>query len=253
MATEPRVEEMSGLAKGLAIIQAFRTRDSLTVADAARAANSSRAAARRCLLTLQTLKYVELVGRDFRPLPPLRKLGTRADQSENLAELAQPLLLTARNELGESVSLAVLEDGQCLFVARAEADHIISIGVRIGAYLPAYCSATGRVLLSALSDKQVTQTLSQQILPSRTPHTLTKLSQVMAAIRQARELGFAISDEEIEIGMRSLAVPVFGPTGAIVAAMSVSSASARARVLDLKRKFLPVLVRSSAQLTNKLL
>jgi IclR family pca regulon transcriptional regulator len=75
----------------------------------------------------------------------------------------------------------------------------------------------------------------------------------MTAIRQARELGFAISDEEIEIGMRSLAVPVFGPTGAIVAAMSVSSASARARVFDLKRKFLPFLVRSSAQLTNKLL
>lgn len=252
MADEGRVEEMSGLAKGLAIIEAFRTRERLTVADAARAANSSRAAARRCLLTLQSLKYVELVGRDFRPLPRLQKLGAKADQSENLAELAQPLLKMARDELDESVSLAVLEDGRSLFVARAEADHIVSTGVRIGARLPAYCSATGRILLSALDDKQVTRVLGGQMLPSRTPHTLTKLADVLAAIRQAREVGFAISDEEIEIGMRSLAVPVFGPTQSIIAAMSVSSSSGRARVSDLKRRFLPVLVRSAADLTNKL-
>jgi IclR family transcriptional regulator, pca regulon regulatory protein len=239
--TEPRHEGMGGLAKGLAIIEAFAVHDVMSVADAARASGATRAAARRCLLTLNELGYVERYGREFRPLERLRRLGGTTTKRERLARLAQPLLVRARDELNESVSLAVLESETTLFVARAEAEHIVSTGVRIGAHLPAYCSATGRVLLSQFSDKDVLERLGRERLPARTPRTLTKPNEIVTEIRSVREKGYAISDEELEVGLRSLAVPVAGSTGEIIAAVSVSASSARVRAIDLSKRFFPIL------------
>jgi len=210
----------------------------MSVADAARASGATRAAARRCLLTLNELGYVERYGREFRPLERLRRLGGTTTKRERLA---QPLLVRARDELRESVSLAVLESETTLFIARAEAEHIVSTGVRIGAHLPAYCSATGRVLLSQFSDKDVLERLGRKRLPARTPRTLTKPNEIVTEIRSAREKGYAISDEELEVGLRSLAVPVAGSTGEIIAAVSVSALSARVRAIDLSKRFFPIL------------
>ena len=242
--TEPRHEGMGGLAKGLAIIEAFAVHDVMSVADAARASGATRAAARRCLLTLNELGYVERYGREFRPLERLRRLGGTTTKRERLA---QPLLVRARDELRESVSLAVLESETTLFIARAEAEHIVSTGVRIGAHLPAYCSATGRVLLSQFSDKDILERLGRKRLPARTPRTLTKPNEIVTEIRSVREKGYAISDEELEVGLRSLAVPVAGSTGEIIAAVSVSASSARVRAIDLSKRFFPIL-RSCARM-----
>jgi IclR family pca regulon transcriptional regulator len=239
--TEPRHEGMGGLAKGLAIIEAFAVHNVMSVADAARASGATRAAARRCLLTLNELGYVERYGREFRPLERLRRLGGTTTKRERLARLAQPLLVRARDELNESVSLAVLESETTLFIARAEAEHIVSIGVRIGAHLPAYCSATGRVLLSQFSDKDVLERLGRKRLPARTSKTLTKPNEIVTEIRSVREKGYAMSDEELEVGLRSLAVPVAGSTGEIIAAVSVSASSARVRAIDLSKRFFPIL------------
>src|ERR1700730_2900087 len=236
--TEPRHEGMAGLAKGLAIIEAFAVHDIMSVADAARASGATRAAARRCLLTLNELGYVERYGREFRPLERLRRLGGTTTKRERLA---QALLVRARDELRESVSLAVLESETTLFIARAEAEHIVSTGVRIGAHLPAYCSATGRVLLSQFSDKDVLERLGRKRLPARTPRTLTTPNEIVTEIRSAREKGYAISDEELEVGLRSLAVPVAGSTGEIIAAVSVSALSVRVRAIDLSKRFFPIL------------
>jgi DNA-binding IclR family transcriptional regulator len=139
-----KAEGMGGLAKGLAIVEAFSAHSVMSVADAARAAGATRASARRCLLTLTELGYLEHSGREFRPLTRLRRLGGLASRRDQLALLAQPLLSHARDELAESVSLAVLDNDTALFIARAEAEHIVSTGVRVGARLPVYCSATGR-------------------------------------------------------------------------------------------------------------
>ena len=239
--TARKAEGMAGLAKGLAIIEAFSIRDVMSVADAARASGATRAAARRCLLTLAELGYVEQSGREFRPLARLRGLGGATSKRDQLIRLAQPLLERARDELEESVSLAVLDDDKSFFVARAEADHIVSTGVRIGAHLPAYCSATGRVLLSQFADREVLKRLGQEPLPQRTVRTLTKPTDLMTEIRSVREKGYAISDEELALGIRALAVPMVGPSSEIVAAISVSAASARIRASDLRRRFLPVL------------
>jgi IclR family pca regulon transcriptional regulator len=236
-----KAEGMGGLAKGLAIVEAFSAHSVMSVADAARASGTTRASARRCLITLTELGYVEHSGREFRPLTRLRRLGGVASRRDQLAQLAQPLLARARDDVAESVSLAVLDHDGALFIARAEAEHIVSTGVRVGARLPAYCSATGRVLLSQFSDKEVLQRIGRKPLPRRTSHTLTTTSELLAEIRSVREKGYAVSDEELELGLRALAVPVVGPNDEIIAAISVSAASARVRSADLRRRFVPVL------------
>ena len=236
-----RHEGMGGLAKGLAIVEAFAIHDVMSVADAARASGATRAAARRCLLTLHELGYVERCGREFRPLERLRRLGGAATKRDRLARLAQPPLERARDDLKESVSLAVLEGDTALFIARAEAEHIVSTGVRIGAHLPAYCSATGRVLLSQFADREILDRIGRKPLPARTARTLTKPTDIATEIRAVREQGYAMSDEELELGLRSLAVPVAGLNGEIVAAVSVSASSARVRAAELSKRSLPVL------------
>lgn len=238
--TEKR-EGMGGLAKGLAIIEAFSVNSVMSVADAARASGATRAAARRCLLTLVDLGYLELTGRDYRPLPRLRRLGGVVSEQDRLVQVATPLLARARDELEESVSLAVLDGDQSLFIARVEAQHIVATGVRVGATLPLYCSATGRVLLSANTEADIKAKLSRTPIVARTPHGLSNLSDIVAAIEAAARNGYAISDEELALGLRSLAVPVFGAGHDIVAAVSVSAASARIKVSDMRKRFLPKL------------
>jgi IclR family pca regulon transcriptional regulator len=168
-------------------------------------------------------------------------LGGATTPRDRIARLAEPLLKRARDELAESVSLAVLDDDRPLFIARAEAEHILSTGVRVGAHLPAYCSATGRVLLSQFSDAEIAQRVGRKPFPARTPHTITKLMPLLAEIQAVRKRAYAISDEELELGMRALAVPVTGAGNGIIAAISVSAASARVRAADLRNHFLPVL------------
>src|SRR5260221_2632227 len=180
-------EGMAGLAKGLAIIEAFSVNSVMSVADAARASGATRAAARRCLLTLVELNYLELSGREFRPLPRLRRLGGMTSGRDQLIHIALPLLERARDELAESVSLAVLDDDQSLFIARAEAQHIVSTGVRVGAYLPLYCSATGRVLLGGHADADIRKQLRRSPIVARTPRGLTKLPDILAAIKTAAQ------------------------------------------------------------------
>jgi IclR family transcriptional regulator, pca regulon regulatory protein len=251
-ASEGSNEGMGGLAKGLAIIEAFAVHGVLSVSNAARASGTSRAAARRCLITLTQLGYVAHSGREFRPLPRLRNLGGAMAKRDQIARLAEPLLARARDELAESVSLAVLDKDKSLFIARAEAEHIVSTGVRVGAHLPAYCSATGRVLLGQFSCDEIVERIGRKPLRSRTPHTITKISLLLAELRGVRKRGYAISDEELELGMRSLAVPVIGENHEIIAAISVSAASARVRAVDLRSHFLPILQSCSRTLSQRI-
>jgi IclR family transcriptional regulator, pca regulon regulatory protein len=232
---------MGGLAKGLAIVEAFSAHEVMSIADAARAAGTTRASARRCLITLTELGYVAQSGREFRPLSRLRKLGGLPSKRDRLAQLAQPLLAAARDALAESVSLAVLDNNQPLFIARAEAQHIVATGVRVGANLPAYCSATGRVLLSQFSDQDIVERLGAQPLAQRTPRTLTKIPDLLAEIESVRQQGYALTDEELELGLLSLAVPVVGANNEIIAAVSVSATSARVKNLGLRQCAFPAL------------
>jgi IclR family pca regulon transcriptional regulator len=240
-------EGMAGLAKGLAIIELFGSTSSrLSVASAAEGIGVARATARRCLLTLVDLGYVEYDGRYYRPTPRMLRLGSAYLDTSSLPGLADQHLTDARDELGESVSLAVWEHGWSIFVARAEAQRIVKTGVRVGARLPAHCSATGRVLLAALGDDEVREQLATAERERRTPHTLTDPGALLEVVRHVREEGFAISDEELELGMRAIAVPVTDGAGRTVAAMSVSASAARVSAERMRREFVPVLRREAS-------
>jgi IclR family pca regulon transcriptional regulator len=235
-------EGMGGLAKGLAIIEAFsphRTR--LTVSEAAECSATSRASARRCLLTLTELGYLEFDGKYFRPQPRLLALSAAYSGARSLPQIAEPFLKAARDELHESISLAVLDRDAALFVARAEAERLVTTGISIGTRIDLYCSATGRVLLSAFSEERLAAYLDRVKIEARTRHSLVKKSQLREAVRRARAEGCAFTDQELEIGLRSVAVPVRDSRGAIVAAMSASASSARVSMQQMIKSFCPIL------------
>jgi len=245
-------EGMAGLAKGLAVLEAFDGRAALTIAEAAQATGTTRAAARRCLLTLADLGYLGHDGKFFRPTPRTLRLGAIYLEATPLPRLAQPYLAGARDALQESVSLAVLEDGWSIFVARAEAERIVSTGVRVGARLPAWCSATGRVLLGALPPTDLEAYLARLKPDRRTSRTAVDLGVIRARVEAARRDGLAFSDEELELGMRALAAPVKDSQGHVRAAISVSAFAARASLEEMRRRFAPVLVQAAEEIGRRL-
>jgi len=246
-------EGMAGLAKGLAILEAFAgNKGRLTVADAARASGASRASARRCLLTLTELGYVEYDGKFFRPQPRILSLSSAYSECRTLPQIAQPILAAARDVLAESVSLAILDNDAALFIARAEAERLISSGILIGSRAPAYCSATGRILLSHWAEQKIRDYLERTELVARTKHTLVKKAAILDAIRTAQKQGFAVIDEELELGLRSIAVPVFDSRRRLVGAMSASASSARVSVAQMMRNFLSTLQRYAEKLGKAL-
>src|SRR5579871_806132 len=220
-------EGMGGLAKGLAIIEAFspqRTR--LTVSEAAEASATSRASARRCLLTLTELGYLEFDGKYFRPQPRLLALSGAYSGARALPQIAQPFLKASRDELHESISLAVLDRDAALFVARSEAERLVTTGISVGTRIDLYCSATGRVLLSGWDDKRLAAYFGRIKIEARTKYAL-KRAALREAVQKASVAGYATTDQELEIGLRSIAVPVVDSRGGIVGAMSASASSAR--------------------------
>jgi IclR family pca regulon transcriptional regulator len=136
-------EGMGGLAKGLAIIEAFSPRRTrLTVTEAAQSSGTSRASARRCLLTLTELGYLEFDGKYFRPQPRLLALSAGYSGTRALPQIAQSFLKAARDQIRESISLAVLDGESALFVARSEAERLVTTGISVGTRIDLYCSAT---------------------------------------------------------------------------------------------------------------
>jgi len=219
----PREESMTGLAKGLAVIEIFSVEHpATTVTEAAALTAQAPAAARRSLRTLEQLGYLSYDGKFYRPTPRFVRLAAAYTDADPLPRLAQPLLDELRDRLDESASLAVLDRDEVLFVARAESRHIVSTGMRVGGRLPAASSAVGRVLLGERDEHgELRETL-------------------------------ALNDEDIEIGLRAVAVPVVGPAGRVVAAMSMSALSARVGVDRLLTEFVPELQRAAVTLGRKL-
>jgi IclR family transcriptional regulator, pca regulon regulatory protein len=246
-----RRETMLGLAKGLAIIEGFRAKPAMTIAEAAAVSSATRAAARRCLLTLVELGYVEIDGKSFRPLPRLSRLGGNSNTA-SLPRLAQPILDRLRDAMQESISLAVLEGDEVLFVGVAHAIRIVSTGEHLGGTLPAAITATGRVLLASLPDRELTKKLSATAVTRRTPKTTVSIGGLRKVIADIRTRGYAVNDEELELGLRALAVPVVDHSGTTVAAISVSAHSARVTAAYMVRQFLPLLRRHASVLGRML-
>jgi IclR family pca regulon transcriptional regulator len=246
-------EYVAGLEKGLSIIEAFGIeRRALTLSEAAKITGHTRASARRSLLTLQKLGYVESDGRLFRLAPRALRLGHAYVASNPLYKVVQPVLEALSQRVQEPSSLAVLDGADVVFVARASNRRSLSSGLAMGSRLPAFCAATGRVLLAALAPQECETLLKRSRREALTPHTRTAVPELMALLAQARTLGYAYSDEELELGVCSIAVPVPDAGGRIVAAMSIAAASTRYTVEKAAKMLLPELESSRRMLCTLL-
>ena len=228
---EPVKEEkeyVMGLEKGLAIVEAFGiAKGPLTLTQAAEITGHTKAAVRRSLLTLCKLGYAAQDGRQFRLAPRSLRLGHAYVASDPLTKVAQPILEMTSERTKESASIAVLDAQDSVFVARSTHRRSLSSGLGVGVRLPAYASATGRVLLSEKPPAEVEFMLNRMSRPALTPHTRTAMTGIMKEIARVRTHGYAISDEELEIGLRSIAVPIRTGRGQLIAAMSLSVATSR--------------------------
>lgn len=235
-------EYVAGLEKGLAIIEAFGIRNGpLTLSEAAEITGHSRASARRSLLTLQRLGYVECEGKFFRPAPRVLRLGHAYLTSTPMAKLVQPVLEAISERTQESSSLAVLDGTDAVFIARAATRRSLSNGLGLGSRLPAYCTATGRVLLAALPAEEAELLLKRMARHQLTPHTRTEVPMLMALLDEIRSQGYAVSNEELELGIRSMAVPIRDSAGRTVGSMSVVTSTSRHTVEKMIENLLPEL------------
>ncbi|HEV7442283.1 MAG TPA: IclR family transcriptional regulator C-terminal domain-containing protein [Steroidobacteraceae bacterium] len=244
---------MTSLARGLHVIRAFAGVDRrLTIADVSRATGLTRAVVRRCLYTLKELGYAATDGRMYFLQPRILNLGYAYLSTAPVPIAAQPVLEEMSEALGEASSVAVLDDGAVVYVGRAATKRIMSVTLGVGSRLPAYCTALGRVLLAHLTDEQVNSELAKVDFIQHTKHTVTsrkRLEEILVGVRQD---GFALNDQELEIGLRSIAVPVRNVVGTVVAAMNVSSQASRVSRRELLERCLPVLRGAAEKLSSQL-
>lgn len=213
-------DTMGGLAKGLAVIETFAAdRPRQSIAEVADATGLDRATARRCLLTLAHLGYADYDGKFFTLTPRVLRLGTACLATMPLAQVVQPFLDRLSEELGESSSVSILDGAEIVYVARAAQRRVMSISLMPGSRLPAFCTSMGRVLLAALPEGEVTARLTA--LRPLTPRTVTDIPMLLTLIRNAGLQGYAVIDQEVEMGLRSIAVPVLNARGRVVAAVNL--------------------------------
>lgn len=242
---------MMSLAKGLAVLRCFgEQRQPMTIARASELTGLSRASVRRCLHTLVRLGYAATEGHAYTLQPSAMALGYAYLSSNSLAVTAQPLLERVTHILGESCSLGVLDGDDVWYVARSETSRIMSVALRVGSRLPLYCTSMGRVLLASRSREQQEAYLDRTPLAARTPHGVTERGALLSILEHVREQGFALVDQELEMGLRSVAVPVFDRAGQVLAAMNIGTQAIRATTEQLHDRYLPELHRAALALTR---
>jgi IclR family pca regulon transcriptional regulator len=245
---------MTSLARGLAVIQAFQERKRhLTIAQISHRTEIPRAAVRRCLHTLIKLGYATTDGRTYSLLPKVLTLGHAYLSSTPLAVSAQPYLDRMSEQLHEACNMATLEGDDILYIARsATTQRLISVDLSVGGRLPAYCTSMGRILLAALDDASLAEYLERVDLQAKTSRTLNTAPALLACLQGVREQGWCIVDQELEQGLRSIAVPVYDASGQVLAALNVSTHAGRVSSNDLEQRVLPIILGASRDLSMQL-
>jgi len=245
MATDP--DFMLSLARGLAVIRAFGDgKPQLSIREIALATGVSRAAARRCLHTLITLGYATGTDGVYELTPATLSLASNYLGATSIARLAQPVLERVSSQLHESSSVAVLDGDDIVYIARAAVRRILSIGLAVGSRLPAASTSLGRVLIAHLDDPARARVVARAKLVRLTPRTIVDKSDLRVELDRIKAQGYAIVDQELELGLRSMAVPIVGPGRRVLAAMNVGVSAGRADKQTLLREFLPVLQQAAA-------
>ncbi|MBB4041600.1 IclR family pca regulon transcriptional regulator [Microvirga flocculans] len=240
---------VASLEKGLLVIEAFdASRPRLTLSDVAKLTGITRAAARRYLLTLTRLNYANFDGRYFTLNPRILRLGYAYLSSASLPSRVQPFLERVSEETGESSSAAILDGDDIVYIARSATRRIMSIGLGVGSRLPAYCTSLGRAILAFQPEDVIDAYLQRVRLEARTPKTVTDKAAFRALLEKTRSQGYALVNEELEFGLRSIAVPVIQKDGQVTIALNLSAQAGRVSAEEMKERFLPVLTTASEAL-----
>jgi IclR family pca regulon transcriptional regulator len=247
-------EFMTTLAKGLAVLEAFgRQRPSMSLSEAAAVAGLSRATARRVLRTLTTLGYVVQHERQFFLAPRILELGFGFLSTQSWINQAEPLMKELSASAREACSAAVLQETEIVFVSRVLATtRIMSTTLAIGSRLPAFHTSLGRAQLGFLDDEELWRRLRTVRIEPFTPSTITDPTALVERIRDDRAQGFSIVDEELERGLRSIAVPIATRGGACVGAIDLSAQSNRTTRNEMRDHFLPKLRAAALQISRSL-
>ncbi|HWT56382.1 MAG TPA: IclR family transcriptional regulator [Rhizobium sp.] len=240
---------VSGFARGLKVIEAFgETRQRLSIAEASKLTDLDRATVRRSLLTLAELGYADYDGKFFTLTPKILRLGHAYLSATPLPVLIQPHLDQLSEKAGQSASASVLDGTEIVYIARASQRRVMSINLTPGSRLPAYCASMGRVLLAALTENEARALLARSELKQNTPNTKTDPEELIAEFHRVRAEGYAIIDQELEIGLCSIAVPVQNDRGETVAAINIGAPAALVPAAEMKERYLPLLKQTQAAL-----
>jgi IclR family transcriptional regulator, pca regulon regulatory protein len=242
---------MTSLARGLAVICAFSDqRRSLTIPEVSAQTGFSRAAVRRCLYTLAKLGYVSPGPGAFALEPKILELGHAYLSSTPLARAAQPILDRLCEAVHESCSVSILDGSDILYVARSSTTvRLLSVDLGVGSRLPAYCTSMGRVHLAFQPEERLRECLTNTRLVAHTKRTITSRPKLHEELAYIRKKGYAIVDQELEIGLRSIAVPIRTKAGLVVAAMNVGTQAARVSIVELRGRIYPELSAAARRLS----
>lgn len=240
---------VQSLARGLMVIRAFdESRPEMTLSEVARVTELSRAAARRFLRTLIQLGYVWTDGRVFALTPRVLELGFSYLSSMSLPGIAEPHLEKLVSEVHESASVSVLDGQDIVYVARVPISRIMTVSINIGTRFPAFATSMGRVMLAHLPEDELDDYLDEARLAALAPHTVATKAELRQELRQVAHQGWALVDQELEAGLRSVAAPIRDRSGRVVAAVNVSSHASRTSSDQARQALLPPLLETAAQI-----
>jgi len=244
---------VQSLARGLSVIRAFDgDHPQMTLSDIARSTGLTRATSRRFLLTLVELGYVKTDGRMFALAPRVLELGFSYLSALSLPEIAQPHLEQLAASTHESTSASVLDGTSIVYVARVPARRIMSVRISIGTRFPAYATSMGRVLLASFSPEELDEHLDGIDFEGLTSHTITSREALVRELAHVREQGWAIVDQELEEGLRSIAVPILHSSGTVIAAINVSTTASSHTVESIHDNLLPPLQLAAERISKDL-
>jgi IclR family pca regulon transcriptional regulator len=242
---------MTSLARGLIVIQAFTQQSpQMTISQLSIKTGLSRAAVRRCLYTLTKLGFAGAEdGSRYSLRPRMLTLSHTYTTSNTLAAAAQPILERMSAALHESFSVATLDGEDIVYIARTQVNRVMAVDLHIGSRLPAYCTSMGRILLAYLPAEQLEQYFAKVNLVPHTTRTITSVEKLRLILRNTRRNGYAICDQEYEVGLRSIAVPVYSSSGRVVATLNLSGNAPRISVLEMQSRFLTPLRNAASELS----
>lgn len=245
---------VQSFARGLEVIRSFSaTSPRQTLTEVAGRTGLTRAGARRILLTLQTLGYVESDGKQFALTPRILDLGFAYLSSMPMWNIAEPVMEALVEEVKESCSAGVLEGTDIMYVLRVSTRKIMRNSLGVGSRLPAYCTSIGRMLLAGLPDEEVVALLEASPREARTRHTLTDVHALLAKVQQARRQGWCMVNQELEEGLVSMAAPVVNRAGRTIAALNISGQVNRTAPRQMQETMLPALRAAAAEVSRRLL